>query len=428
VTTPRPHAVILGLACAWCLAFPLLGVWAQLNLFADGALFSYGVAAGDGWAFHWRQIPVRAAAFAAAALPGELWGRFSGDPAAGVTLYAALHGLAPAIGLAVTWAIDRSAMIRHWAALSTALLAPVVFGFPTELWITLAALWPAYALAWTPSGKARWLATAVALAVVVLSHEAGLIWAATLLAALACGPERAWRRALVALIPGLLAWIALKLAVHPDPYVADVLRRNAWTLFDAARLASPLVLTIAAALAAWAALRRLGEGRAVVIVAAALLVWWLWFEPPLHAWDRYYLRALLLVGAPLLILLAAWMPLRRIPLGALALVTLVHAGETARFVAAWRGYTAEVRALAAQPGPPGDATTLPGHAALGWNSTTPFLSILLSPGYAPVRLVIDPTAGYVWFDCATAKANAAAPRALPARTRAMIRQYTCARR
>ena len=70
MTTPRPHAVILGIACAWCLAFPLLGVWAQLNLFADGSLFSYGVAAGEGWAFHWRQIPVRVAAYAFAALPG----------------------------------------------------------------------------------------------------------------------------------------------------------------------------------------------------------------------------------------------------------------------------------------------------------------------------------------------------------------------
>ncbi|WP_374395100.1 hypothetical protein, partial [Tabrizicola sp.] len=148
-----------------------------------------------------------------------------------------------------------------------------------------------------------------------------------------------------------------------------------------------------------------------------------------------------------LVLAASWQaggrgfaPLVRLgPVAAagLAVATLVHAVETARFVRAFDGYAAAIAALA-RDGVPDPAL---GHAAftssrpadrafppIAWHSTTPFLSVLVSPGFAPRHLVVDPAAAYFWFGCAEATANAAARRALPERTRALVRDYACAHR
>jgi hypothetical protein len=422
---------------------------ARLHWFADGSLFAYAVAANDAWAFHWRQIGARIAAFALASLPGEEWGRLTGDPAAGVALYGALLFLAPGLGLAICWHGDRTGRIRVWAALSTALLCPMVYGFPTEMWFAHAALWPALALLWVPSGW-RWAAGTVALAVMVLSHEAGMVWAIALVAALALSPARqALGRGACALFLALLPWAACKALLPPDPYVAEVLGRNAWNLFAPASLGAPLLATmgigLAALLAAFALCRR--AGLATGLAAAVLAVWWFTAHPSLHGWDRYYLRTLLLGAVPCLALLAALhaggrlpgLPARLVPaaLGALAVVTLVHVVETARFTAAWLTYLADIRVLAvgeaSDPALGGAdfvsaARLQQRDAALAWRSTTPFLAVLASPGYAPRRLVVDPAAGYFWFDCATATANATAHRALPARTRTLVRRYACLHR
>ncbi len=433
-----------GLAALWCLAFPLVGVTARLHWFADGSLFSYAVAAGDAWAFHWRQIGGRVAAFALASLPAEAFGGVAG-PAAGVALYGVLLFAMPGLGLAACWAADGTRVIRVWAAVATAVLCPVVFGFPTELWFAHAAAWPALALLWRPVGW-RWPAGMAALGVVVLSHEAGVIWAGVLVAALRFSPG--WRvalpRAAGGLVALLLAWAACRWAFRPDPYVAEVLGRNAWNLFAPASLSAPLVLTLAGGLALYAAALPVGAGPAAAVAACGLAVWWLGFDAGLHAWDRYYLRTLLLGAVPALLAGAAWQAgggrLRvglRAGLGALAVVTLVHVVETAKFVVAWRGYVAAVRVLAdgeARDPALGDAdfvsaARVPARfAALSWHSTTPFLSVLASDGYAPGRLVVDPRAGYFWFGCAAATANAAAARGLPPATRAMVRRYACLHR
>ena len=437
--------LILGLAVAWCVAFPLVGVGLRFHLFADGGLFAYAVAAGDAWAFHWRQIPVRLAAFAVASWPAEVWGQVTGSPAAGVTLYATLLFLAPAAGLAVTWAADRTGIIRVWAALSTLLLCPIIFGFPTELWVTHAAIWPAMALVWSPGGRARDALTVAVLGVVVLSHEGGVLWAVALLASLLMHPDPrvALRRAVRCIVPGAVVWIGCKVLIATDPYVAEVLGRNALNLFRPASLVAPLVLEIAAALALFClalGLRR-GPWVAFGVAAMALALWWALGDAPLHAWDRYYLRSMILPAAPLLVLLATLDVTGRLRVtasprlvAAVLLVTLIHATETARFAVVWRDYMAGIRDLASgnqsDPGL-GDASFVssarlpPRFRPLAWHSTTQFLAVLVSDGYAPQRLVVDPQANYFWFDCATATANQAATRALPEPTRAMVRRYTC---
>lgn len=134
------------------------------------------------------------------------------------------------------------------------------------------------------------------------------------------------------------------------------------------------------------------------------------------------------------------MPCRPAPLralaGAVALVLVVHVVETAKFVVGWSAYRGAVRALATgatadpQLGAPYFVSSrrIPADLnRLSWFSTTPYLSALVA-GFQPKRLVIDPAGNYFWLSCATATANATAARAVPVRTREMIRFYSCLHR
>lgn len=438
---------VTALALGWCLAFVVLALGTRVHLFADGSLFAYGVAAGDAWAFHWRNIPTRVAAYLYAPLPGQIWGALTADPAAGVAVYAGLLAAAPALGLGATWLADRSGVIRLWAALSVVLFCPMLFGFPTEMWVGMAAFWPAMALAWTPGGAGRAALAALAMMITALSHEAGLLWVAGLALLLLPFSPAGWRAGLLAL-PGVAGWAAMKLLVTPDPYVAGVMARVALTFTDPSNLLTTLSVTLAAALALFGAALALRRGPwvALGVAALALAIWWLILDHTLHAWARYFLRTLVFLALPLLALLAALHARGRLPrppcltgiaMPALLLVSLVHGVETAKFIAAWRAHLAAVQDLvmgaAADPAL-GDAAfvstaRLPAASApLAWHSTAPFLGALAAPGYAPARLLVDPGAGYFWFDCAAATLNAGAARPLPQPTRDMLRRYTCLHR
>ncbi len=424
---------VTALAMGWCGVFLLAGLAAQLLLFADGGLFAYAVAAGDSWDFHFRQIPARAAAWAVTAGLGEAIGRLAGAPALGVAAYHAAFLALPALSLVATLRADRSGQILPWAAASTALLLPLVFGFPTELWVAHAGFWPALALGWH-AGPLPWLA--VALGITALSHEAGLLWAIGAVALLALAPGwRPLRRGALALLPAMAAFALLKLLVRPDPYVAEVMGRVGAGFLAWRPSFGHLLLTFGAVLGGWALLAQVTRW-APWLVAAALLAWWASGGAPLHAEGRYYARTIVFLGAALLAFLAVlvargWLPRPRLDLRpAFLLVALLHTGELARFTHGWLAHIQAVRALAATPGE-GTATVAalpPASAPFAWHSTVPFLSVMVSPGYAPARLVVDPASNYVWFGCAQAARNAAAPRALPEATRAMVSAYACAGR
>lgn len=471
--TGRPAAalarLLAALALIWCAAFPLVGLAFGLQTFADAGLFAYAVAAGESWEFHWRNISGRAFAWTWASAPAEVWGSLSGDPEAAVALYGALWFAAPALGLAATFAADRSPgrAFTLWACASTALVLPFVFGFPTELWIAHAAFWPALALLHAPGGRARTAATLAALLALVLSHEGGVVWGgvavATLLLRAAPLPGLGRGAGLFAL--ALIPWAALKRSVRPEPYVAEVLERNAANFLDLWSLLSPVVLLCAAGLTLYAvafllALRR-GAARpaapALAVTAAALALWWLALDGALHAWDRYYLRTLLLGVAPAAAVAAAlqatgaagrlavrWKGLAQggpllaqAALGAALVLSLIHAVETAKFAREWVVYTTQVRALAlgeasdpdlGDPGFVSAARIATGHDRLGWHSTTPFLSALSVPGMAPRRLVVDPGAAYFWFPCAAAEASRDRPGPVPQATRELVARYACLHR
>ena len=65
---------------------------------------------------------------------------------------------------------------------------------------------------------------------------------------------------------------------------------------------------------------------------------------------------------------------------------------------------------------------------VAWNSTTPYLSVLVAPRLAPTRLVVDPDAGYFWLSCQTARQSEASSTAIPEATRRLVRIYACLHR
>ena len=157
----------------------------ELQLYGDGAMFSYAVAAQDVWAFHWHNISGRLTVFLLTLWPAELFAGATGNPWDGVVAYGFLFYVAPLIGLLATFSADRSKsrIIFTYACFSTALLCPLVFGFPTEMWMAHALFWPTLAVAHyarrTIVGAGFVFLMLLAL---TLTHEGALVLALTVVA------------------------------------------------------------------------------------------------------------------------------------------------------------------------------------------------------------------------------------------------------
>ena len=551
----RILAVAAGIC--WSVLFVALGLHYELQMYADGSIFSYSVAVKDAWAFHWHSIIGRVFVYLFAYAPAGLYLEITRNARGAVDVYGFLFFVAPLLGLVATFAADHSKgrIIFGYACLSTACLCPLVFGFPTEIWIAHSLFWPALAVChYTRSGiRGTALVFAVLLAL-VFTHEGALIFVFAILASLLLRgglshmalrnvgkadvdippplgevgersepgggaypdhrtsrsshqpppdrcrfapavdlPQRGrsgvrfasavsrpialllraardatFARAAGALVPIILLWIIARAALPPDDYVGDALRRAAWHVFDPYILTGDLVLLLFGALASYAIafllLRRLAPTEAPIyagaIVVVMLVAYWMWFDQALHAGNRYYLRTVVLIATPMLGVLAAVhaldaegrlrMPLpsrlmelftsdgaARCAAGAVVLVVLVHAVETAKFIRTWTDYKGAVVSLAmsATSDPAlGDPRFVsserinPALNRLAWSSTTHFLSVLVAPGLAPRRLVVDPNANYFWLSCETATANWDADRAVPLGSRELVRVYACIHR
>jgi hypothetical protein len=450
--------------------FVIVGLRYGLEMYADGSIFSYSIAVDDAWKFHWHNISGRLFVYLFSLVPAETYVRLTGDAHGGIVVYGLLFFAAPLLGLVATYAADRSPgrIIFSYACLSTACLCPLVFGFPTEVWVSHALFWPSLAVCHYGRAGSGSVLVFVMLLALILTHAGALIFAATILITLFLRGARdaAFRRALGCFFLAVVIWCVVLTTFRPDPLVADILYRAALHVFDLAVLSSSLVLLLTAALAGYAIgfciLRRLAPDHAHIlaaaIVAVALCAYWLRFDHALHADNRYYLRTALLVVTPMLGALAGMHALSaegrlrgypflsamvvaatghlatRLAAGAMVLVMLVHTVETAKFVTAWTHYTAAVRALAtgALSDPAlGDARFVSARRIgddlnrLSWFSTTPYLSVLVAPGFAPTRLVVDPDSNYFWLSCRTASANADAERAIPVESRRLVQRDAC---
>jgi hypothetical protein len=349
----------------------------------------------------------------------------------------------------------------------------MVFGFPTEVWVMHALFWPALAVChYAREGRAASIAIFALLLALVLTHAGALISAIAILMTLALRGtgHPAFRRAASAAFFAVSIWILVKLTLRPDEYVGSVLVTAAMHVFDLSILTGSLMLVLYGALGgyvlAFVIIRRWSPERAhfyaAALVAAGLAAYWLRFDEALHAANRYYLRTVLLLATPAFGMLAASHTLGAegeispaIPLlprlmelltgetmaraatGAIALVMLVHAVETDKFVTAWTEYKTAVRSLAmgAVSDPALGDPRFVSSDRLGpvlnrtsWFSTTPYLSVLIAPKLAPARLVVDPSANYFWLSCETATENLQARRATPPASRDLVRTYSCLHR
>jgi hypothetical protein len=466
------RTLVIAAGLIWSTLFVIIALVFELQLYADGAMFSYAVAVQDVWAFHWHNIASRASVFLLSLWPAEMLVGLTGSPAAGIFTYGFLFYVAPLAGLIGTFAADRSRdkVAFVYACASTALLCPLVFGFPTEMWIAHAVFWPTFAI--SHYGRQNWSTTALLsllTIILVLTHAGGIVLAIVIVATLALHGFRdaRFRRGAAALAAAMAIWAAAKIIYPPDDYFADVLVRAALHFFDPAIVEVNLVLLLIAVLAGYGLVFFVLSGslkseNALVVAMAltfvGLLLYWVWFDYWVHASNRYYLRTLLVVLTPAFAFFATLfsMPadgllsprLRRTVMsladrnamlgltGAFVLVTAVHIGQTAYFITDWRLYKTAVKRLAtgtaSDPalGDPRFVSTQRISSELnqlGWFSTVEYLSIIVA-GFNPARLAVDPAGNYFWLSCKTATENAKAERSVPASARELVRIYSCLHR
>jgi hypothetical protein len=67
-------------------------------------------------------------------------------------------------------------------------------------------------------------------------------------------------------------------------------------------------------------------------------------------------------------------------------------------------------------------------ARLGWGSTIPYRSVLVTAGSAPARIVVAAEVNFFWISCETATASAESADTLPVATRDMLQVYSCLHR
>ena len=467
------RSLIVGAGLCWSVAFPLIAIFYQLELYGDGAMFSYAVAVQDVWAFHWHNISGRTSVFLLTLLPAEALVASTGNPWTGIIGYGLLFYIFPLVGLAVTYATDRSPgrIIFVYGCASTALLCPLIFGFPTEMWLAHAIFWPTLALShYAKPTRLGALLVFAAWLLLAFTHEAALVLLLAITATLM--PRGLWSatfvRAAISLTIILILAAATKIALPPDDYYAGAFLRAALHFFDLEIFKVAVVLLLLAAVLAYGAILAplsIWFSRGACIGALGLLlgmlsIYWLHFDHSVHASSRYYLRTALVIATPVLGALAAITAMTRegiilnrpaglrhalvSPRGkmlcALAaiflVVSVIHAIETAKFVTSWINYRNAIAALAmsSESDPElGDPRFVsaerisPTLAPLSWFSTIPYLSIVLS-NFSPSRLVIDPAGNYFWLGCATATRNKEAELAVPVQTRELIQVYSCLHR
>jgi len=469
----RAFAIAAGICCS--IFFVVIGLRYELQIYGDGAMFSYAAAVQDAWAFHWHNISGRLAVYLFCLAPAEAYVALTGNAGGGIVVYGLLFFAAPLLGLIATFAADRSKrrIIFVFACGSTAVLCPLNFGFPTEMWLAHALFWPALAVAhYSRRGAGGIALVFVLFLALVFTHGGAVIFALTIVATLLLRGTRdgAFVRAAGALLVAMSIWLVVKLIFPPDDYFAGVYVGAALSFFDVAISTSGIALLLFGVMAsygmAFLILERLAPAKAhyyaAATVALALTAYWLRLDHALHAENRYYMRTALFIGTLTFGALAAFYaqsadgrPAVAIPFlpkfldalasrvtvqaiaGALLLVMLVHAVETAKFVSAWTKYKAAVFALAT--GAASDPALGDPHFVssariggdlnrLAWFSTTPYLSAIVAK-FTPARLVVDPrTNNYFWLSCETATANFKADRAVPLESRRLVRIHACQHR
>ena len=155
------------------------------------------------------------------------------------------------LGLIATYAADRSRnrVIFSFACGSTALLCPLVFGFPTEMWMAHAVFWPALAVChYARPGIAGTALISSLMLALVFTHAGALLFALVIMATLWLRHDATFAPAGCALIAAEVIWTMVKVAIPPNDYVATVLSRAALHAFDLSIFTGDLMVLIFATL------------------------------------------------------------------------------------------------------------------------------------------------------------------------------------
>ncbi len=468
------QGVVIGAGLFWSIGFVWLGLVYHVEAYGDGSIFAYAIAVQDTWAFHWHNIAPRLTVYAFTMLPAEFVVRITGNPYAGMATYGGLFFGTQILGLVATWCWDISPrkLFFTFACASVMLLDPLVFGAPSEVWVSNAFFWPTLAYgSFKATTKNSMIVMTLLMSALVLSHETALPFAVMIATSVLifCIHPLQKRAALVALAIAILAWSVIKVQIPPDAYYADVLKRAALNFFNPSLLLCALVLILTSSLVFYLSVlailhrchRQNPTALAVALTLGALAVYWLWYDHTIHAESRYYMRTFLAGGILVLGTLAVlvnahvehgassssrWIARgfaffqqptsTRGLCGALCIVTGIYIVETAKFVSVWDMYQRDLRSLvlSEQADPSLGNPAFVSSKRLGtqvsqlaWYSTTPYLGLIVS-NFQARRLPIDAIGRYFWLACSTATQNMKATRVVPESARDMIRVYSCLHR
>ena len=191
---------VVALGIGWSILFVVIGLRYGLQMYGDGSMFSYAVAVQDAWAFHLHNMSGRLFVYVFCFVPAETYVGLTGDARGGIAVYGFLFFAAPLLGLLATWAADRSSgrIVFAYACASTACACPLVFGFPTEMWVAHALFWPALAVChYARGGVAGSVLVFAVLLALAFTHEGAIVLEVAILATLALRGIRdaAFRRA-----------------------------------------------------------------------------------------------------------------------------------------------------------------------------------------------------------------------------------------
>ena len=167
--------------------------------------------------------------------------------------------ISPFVGLILTYVADRSPgnTIFVYACTSTAMLCPLIFGFPTEMWLAHAIFWPVLALShYARPTVAASMLVFVAQLLLAFTHEGALVLLLAIVATLAPRGLRStpFVRAATCLIIILIMATISKIAFPPDDYYASAFWRAALHFFDLEIFKVRVVLLLLAALTAYGAI------------------------------------------------------------------------------------------------------------------------------------------------------------------------------
>ena len=83
----RLYILCVSIGIATSILFILIGLSSDLQMFGDGSIFSYAVAAQEAWPFHWHNISGRLFTYVFAYIPAETAVALTEDARAGIFVY-----------------------------------------------------------------------------------------------------------------------------------------------------------------------------------------------------------------------------------------------------------------------------------------------------------------------------------------------------